>query len=571
MAPLLLLLCLAGAGAQETTFPSFSPSITGVAVAASTTSLSTAAETEGLEETEDPKTEEEAEEEAFTPEGIGVSYTLLGSLAFAMTILYLVNWSDDDVRRYSWLVISMTISIFCAVLVYTGLSRWLGKMILGSSEPNSGLECLFFYSLFVLWFVGLELTVGYSAGLLCIGALHDEDLDKEQWVVEENMRCSHQEQMLETSIVFARWGRGVAMGPDGYPVFLRQRNLIMEHVDRRMKCWGTIMAHAAGFAAIHAGAMLQHTGWFETSWFGNLVAALIHQFALFLAFRLLEAVPCSNKPEKLVDLYYDQLDDGENDVTALSFSFLLVQTLKYILSGVPSNAEGLQPEDTIPSGFAGAGVLAICGLLFLALSMVMIRSWREQPNEPPLVSRAREILPTTCSMLFSWCTIASVRWGGVNLSKAGTLPMKPSSMGMYLFYAGCMSAFAFLLTVILDKIEDSTKVDSIGGGYTRMTDLLFKNAITSLGLIVGLSWETVFDKAVEVSSSRSSNPITLELIESLAVVAFIVPAWRRYILSKQIYYEEMKSEFESRSFMKKDLNALRADELLKSSRQCWLG
>jgi len=204
----------------------------------------------------------EEEEEKASPLALGISTTLLGIVSFFITLMYGTNHTDCDMRRITYSIISKTISIFCAVLVYTGLSRWLGKMILGSSEPNSGLECLFFSSLFVLWFVGLELTVGYSAGLLCIGALHDEDLDKEQWVVEENMRCSHQEQMLETSIVFARWGRGVAMGPDGYPVFLRQRNLIMEHVDRRMKCWGTIMAHAAGFAAIHAGAMLQHTGWF---------------------------------------------------------------------------------------------------------------------------------------------------------------------------------------------------------------------------------------------------------------------------------------------------------------------
>ena len=49
---------------------------------------------------------------------LAVSVMLMGGLAFFMSLFYLVNWPDKDIRYYSSKVISSTIAIFCGVLIF---------------------------------------------------------------------------------------------------------------------------------------------------------------------------------------------------------------------------------------------------------------------------------------------------------------------------------------------------------------------------------------------------------------------------------------------------------------------
>lgn len=73
-------------------------------------------EGEGKEE------EEEEEEEQFEEKDIEVASMLLGAVTLVVSLFYLVNWPDDDIRYYSMMIISMTISIFTSVLMFQGIN-----------------------------------------------------------------------------------------------------------------------------------------------------------------------------------------------------------------------------------------------------------------------------------------------------------------------------------------------------------------------------------------------------------------------------------------------------------------
>eukprot|EP00930_Biecheleria_cincta_P029512 TRINITY_DN20526_c0_g1_i1.p1 TRINITY_DN20526_c0_g1~~TRINITY_DN20526_c0_g1_i1.p1 ORF type:complete len:699 (-),score=139.21 TRINITY_DN20526_c0_g1_i1:29-2125(-) len=499
----------------------------------------------GLEE--EVEAEREEEEESFSPEGVGVAFTLLGSLAFAMTLMYLVNWVDDDIRRYSWLVISMTISIFCAVLMFAGTTKWLQTMLKGVPVIDEN-PTLFYYLLFVCWLVGLVITVAFNAALMC-GTISVKELMHQDWVVEDSLRSTHQEIVPLSNIAAMKWGLGVCMGEDGYPVFVRQRRLVREKLDRRMRCWATIIAHAAGFASIRAGTSLMHTSWFAQNVGTACVAVLVHLVVLILLFGTFDRlVQWHDKPEPLVEMYDEQIEEASNDVLSLTMSFLVVQCIKFGLTGVQGDEGGYQPAPSVPTDWHGGLSLYAIGIIFLMLAMVLISWLKDRVDTPQWQQQAKDMLQSTCTMCFSWCFLFATRWCAIALYMHGTMGLKPGSMLLNVALSVLLSAFAFLCTLILDKVEDSFARE----GETQAQAKMFKSVITALGLLVGLSWEHSFDVAVEVAAEKTSRPVMMELVFTVVVVALIVPAWRRYVLTKQIYYAQLKEEMASGTFQGKE-------------------
>jgi len=498
----------------------------------------------------------EVRREEFSEEGQGVSYTLLSTTAFSLMAVYLVNWNDDDVRRYAWDVISMALSIFTSLLAFVNLTNWLEGLV--NADADVGVRCMLGYSMFILWFGALLVAIGFSSGVLC-STIPDEEFEMEDWVVEDEMLTSHKDLVDASRIVYKRWGRAIATDDDNHPVFCRQRNLAMEEIEGRMRSLLVFFSHTTAFAATYAGVALMHVSFFAQNALCSLLAVVINLLGVFLAFRFAELFTCRGKMEKLVDLFFEAVDDAEIDVLGLSASYLLVSCLAFGITGMQSNFELYQ----MPSSLSLNRALAIfaSGLAILVLSVVLVVTWRRKPNETAWRTKTRELSQSALSLVFSWCAVRSVQWTIVDLCKKQVVTLLPASLVVLLASALTMSAASFVLILPLDKIED--RVRSLGGAGR-----IFKDVIIALGVVVGVSWEPVFNKSVAVAAHSFSNPPVVRLLLSAAIVLLLLPAWKRFVLTKQISYTETRSERRSRSYLTKDQDVLNPPQSKQEFRGC---
>eukprot|EP00929_Paragymnodinium_shiwhaense_P002524 TRINITY_DN1027_c0_g1_i1.p1 TRINITY_DN1027_c0_g1~~TRINITY_DN1027_c0_g1_i1.p1 ORF type:complete len:803 (+),score=281.20 TRINITY_DN1027_c0_g1_i1:83-2491(+) len=263
-----------------------------------------------------------AEEEKVTEEeaNTGIAIMLSGSLTFMMGIFYIVNDKDEDIRRYSWQVISATISIFSAVLLFqaiNGIVDHVSKEVLGLGEYG----CLFVgFAQLLVWFASMQFILAAISGAISLVGVPQRDrkkLNKYSETVKEMAAEARRDvaqlmkeedgmnmsgEMLEfveaelktqnfknyegPNDIFIKPNLDIGIGlldkvkdsissadQNGTPAptaeyfhddaksFLLdlfvQRAEYMEEMEANMKCWAVLFGHITGFAAIHAFGELQ--------------------------------------------------------------------------------------------------------------------------------------------------------------------------------------------------------------------------------------------------------------------------------------------------------------------------
>eukprot|EP00746_Dinoflagellata_sp_MGD_P144566 gnl/MRDRNA2_/MRDRNA2_77284_c0_seq1.p1 gnl/MRDRNA2_/MRDRNA2_77284_c0~~gnl/MRDRNA2_/MRDRNA2_77284_c0_seq1.p1 ORF type:complete len:383 (-),score=67.66 gnl/MRDRNA2_/MRDRNA2_77284_c0_seq1:693-1841(-) len=172
---------------------------------------------------------------------------LLGAVAFQMSLFYLVQNNDDDIRRYSWIVIGTTISIFSAVLLFEGMRGILETYILKWQPTSVRLLMNVLHGIF--WFVSMQTFVLFMAA---------REKKIQMYELMPQRRTGSRELPLgitETTnaalgsalLSAASFGSGrdeVEITPVGQMVLTA-------------KCWGSLFGHIAAFAGIRAFAELQ--------------------------------------------------------------------------------------------------------------------------------------------------------------------------------------------------------------------------------------------------------------------------------------------------------------------------
>ena len=165
----------------------------------------------------------DGEEEGVSDVGLAVGVMLLGSLAFFMSISYLVNYKDENIVQYSWHVISNTISIFCAVLTFQSINGLVTNWFLGEeSAEEAGWKGVTIGMIHTAtWFVVLQIILYVETG----AGTHTHKVHTTE---EEKKEAEEQSEL-------------------------------------NIKASGQLLAHMTGFATINSFGLVQHAPVFGSS------------------------------------------------------------------------------------------------------------------------------------------------------------------------------------------------------------------------------------------------------------------------------------------------------------------
>lgn len=461
---------------------------------------------------------------------VAVAWMLIGAVAFMMALFYLVNNSDPEIRMYSWQVISSTINIFCAVLIFSASNRLVEHYAF--EHISKEMRHLHSFAIIVdflhmlVWMLMMVLVLWFAA------------------VRKQNA--------------------GVGNG-DG------DESTHRHELD--VKSWAMLFAHVAGFAAINCFGDLQQLFFSGSPNQSELVVPISATCLIVLAWlaeragQYLYKADLKEHDAWYFELWEEQTHDAENDIAALCLSFLTCQSLRYHTGGHLPDPEGNEPPAT------RAEVLLFCSLIFavaaslsVQLSHLELKTLRRRPQ----LKRVLAIFKLICCMCCAWCGY----FGGKRLFFASSVGNHVVEMIARIVLAVIFSVVAFGMVLMMNMVVDQQKMSEAKSAaalrpkmYRKKSEsrsssrsLSFadnvqltcqklehslvlqgsKTLIKAMAILVGFSWEQAFDCCVGKTCERLKilPPHIAEVVLAALLAGMILPAWRIHILPNCEFKEE---------------------------------
>jgi len=401
-----------------------------------------------------------------------------------MATFYLVNHRNRRMQQYSWKVISSTISIFSAVLLFQGVNGVVEYVV--SMEDHSLLQQFYIDILQMFcWFGILQLMLGYFSGAF-----------GEHW---------HKPKTLS-------------------------------EMQTNMKTFAVLLGHITGFSAINAWGTLQQIMFYDVTTGGEgikdsghvglhgstLRAALvipIAYVAMSVVYTLTEGVRMKvSKQDNDISEYemywMTETEDTENDVTGLTISFLIVQVLRLVIGGYLPNQEGEELEKVKHSYWQSFTLVSLSVLFAFIKGKI-----------PPIQGfhRTHSVTMLVIAMSVAWCFLFSTSW---TVLRATDFEEHEAIESVVLaLISTCVSFLIILLA--LEAIELRYK-----GHPPEIVERSVHAVLESLGILVGFSWERSFDSAIKIISEEVTimPEAVTKLCLAIALFTLVGPAWRLYIL-----------------------------------------
>eukprot|EP00927_Polykrikos_kofoidii_P068816 TRINITY_DN64160_c0_g1_i1.p1 TRINITY_DN64160_c0_g1~~TRINITY_DN64160_c0_g1_i1.p1 ORF type:complete len:640 (+),score=82.16 TRINITY_DN64160_c0_g1_i1:116-2035(+) len=453
-------------------------------------------------------TEEEEEEEAEM--GVGVAMTLVVGVSFIMCITYLVNSKDEDIRKYIWMILCGTVSIFCAILIFRGVDAVIDHAIAGTSK---GVHLWVSQAHMFVWSMLLHIVLAYFPGKkglgLILAHITGYSAIKAWGGVQQYSYFRH-------SFPMALLVVPVALG--GITIMIRLSNVIIELTAPN----GQLPKHNSPDAK-ESEQEAEHD-----------VIAFGCSFLTSVAFMLLITgrMPNVLGEEKEVDLF-------AHTYTECFLLFLIGSGSLALATAIFFEKHSTHEGEEGADGGVGVGARGSQGIApgsgevreHQPAESTSARADLDTVNEvsdegenalaAPTLNRVKELAVTYLSYTFAFCSFFSAYWFCATVK--ATKDEACLALGMALF----VSLAVFATIFVLDAIDDALKGD--GAENSRIHKVIV-HIVMALAILIGSVWERCFDVSVKILAAKAENPALAQLALAICCAVLLFPAWRYYML-----------------------------------------
>jgi len=324
-----------------------------------------------------------------------IALMLVGMMAVGICIFYLVNYPDEDIQAVTWTVLSSTISLFCAVLIF------------------SSLRCM------------MEILLGEKVGV------------------------HSQHQKPDTKLVVSNFVHFII-------IFILMQALVLIHRQKNfpMKALAKIGGHITAFAAIEAFGTLMHHS-FSGSWCVGLLLVGLAFFTMWglstLAHFVRSGLGPKSEEQKIT--FGEECDAAGREYVSLTVGLLVSMLIRQMITG------RLPPIHGSPRNKTMSEIWQLCAWATMLISALLILTYvardalKESSKGTNRGNWAR-LGQATLSMSAGWCLLSWGQWlfwRGVG-EKLGEADKMEARMIMAIAFSALVFSCIFIFDFIADYI-----------------------------------------------------------------------------------------------------------------------
>lgn len=421
---------------------------------------------------------------------------LLGTVAWVMCLFYYINSEDKDIRNTTWHTLSEMVSIFMAVLLFNAVRQVtnLGHEMDHHAPPTYEVRLIGLVRM-LLFFVVLKIGL---------------------YIFRFRNRKIAESQSMPKS-------REMSPTPKEDSERRNQMNVL--------RVVGTLGAHFLGFSMIEVfGSVLvvhfnRHV---LLSLFGFFVCLAIVSIMHATTSFIRTVVKAPGKQEEELE-WREICAETENESAAISMGLVLSLFVRFAIVGEMPPVHGTAKNHSATEvwklfgcalGFGGLlAITAIAGSKIKGNNEPADDNWRDC-----FVHRMVDFAERLMTMSMGWCLLHWGKWFYWEITSDRGLA-KGSVVGAELVQVALFSLIAFISIRFIDRLADR---------LTRGTppEIALRRTITMFGLLMGLSWESTFNTAVEALGDgyEGATRVIFDAIITFGICLAVGPAWAMYIL-----------------------------------------